>query len=185
MTCCACFVVGRGRKQLRGLSSTLLAGVGACCDGLCACRLPVDLGLPACFPACLPAFLRACLPCVQIVFGSPVWVGRPEDNPEEKPLPLPSELEGTVVHEGGPPDYSYGAGGCRCLLQALVWPGKQGWAWEGRVERPSELERTVVHDGGQPDYSYGAGGCVGSCCRVLFPPVRVTLPVTGLEGDIS
>jgi hypothetical protein len=45
----------------------------------------------------------------QIVFSDAVWVGSPEDNPSEAPLPLPKELAGALLHEGSA-DYAYGAG---------------------------------------------------------------------------
>jgi hypothetical protein len=60
--------------------------------------------------------------CWQIVFGSPLWVGKPEENPEEKALPLPAELEGVVLHEG-PPDYSYGAGALCCAVLCCLRAG--------------------------------------------------------------
>lgn len=76
----------------------------------------------------------------QIVFGSPVWVGKPEDNPDEKPLPLPAELAGVVLHtgggeggEGGAPDYNYGAGVCLCLACMCVCAIVSGCAYEQLV----------------------------------------------------
>ncbi|KAF6257402.1 hypothetical protein COO60DRAFT_1235754 [Scenedesmus sp. NREL 46B-D3] len=44
-----------------------------------------------------------------IVFSEAVWVGSPEDNPSEAPLPLPKGLAGALQHEGAA-DYGYGAG---------------------------------------------------------------------------
>jgi hypothetical protein len=78
---------------------------------------------------------------LKIVFGSPVWVGKPDDNPEEKALPLPAELQGTLVHEG-PADYSYGAGG-----QPLPRETRSGAKLTGRKE-------------GGGGYVWERGGCL-------------------------
>jgi hypothetical protein len=69
-------------------------------------------------PLLLLLLLLLLLP--QIVFSEAVWVGSPEDKPDETALPLPKELAGVVQHDGSP-DYAYGAGAiARCCKSFFV-----------------------------------------------------------------
>lgn len=66
-------------------------------------RSPVGGVSPSC--SCLAVCL---LMMMQVVFSEAVWIGKAEDNPNEKPLPMPASLAAEQVH-AQPADYAYGA----------------------------------------------------------------------------
>lgn len=82
--------------------------------------------------AALPA--SPCLPaCLQIVFSEAWWVGKAEDNPQEKRLPMPPSLT-DKRHEKF--EFSARAAGGTAGLCAVLWvrsspSGGWGWAWAG------------------------------------------------------
>jgi hypothetical protein len=48
---------------------------------------------------------------MQLVFSEAWWVGRKDENPEEKRLPLPPELSSHTPHQGY--HFTYGAQACK------------------------------------------------------------------------
>lgn len=56
-------------------------------------------GAPSCLPTAAaadtllhPCLLLLCCPCAQLVFSEAEWIGTLEENPDERPMPLPPEL---------------------------------------------------------------------------------------------
>jgi hypothetical protein len=50
-------------------------------------------------------------PCAQVVFSEAWWVGTKAENPEEKELPMPRDLEQTKLHDEA--ECGFLGGSCR------------------------------------------------------------------------
>lgn len=107
---------------------------------------PCPLASP-CFPLLLSPsslsldpFIFPCPFSLQVVFSEVQWVGTKEQNPEERPLPMPVELQDTKLHTNY--HFNYGAqpkqgaslvGWARQPARGQirpVWCRGWGWGWD-------------------------------------------------------
>jgi hypothetical protein len=137
---------------------------------MAVCSFPVASRLPDCLCAPYPAACTAHVParraalaalalsCTphppalaprrsrgapQIVFSEPTWVGRPEDNPQELPLPLPAFLTDAAASHAAtsaPANGGDAPGGGEDAAGARKLHAGYDWAY-GAGAKPGEAPR--------------------------------------------
>jgi hypothetical protein len=130
-------------------------------------------------------FHIACFMALQIVFSKAWWVGRKEDNPEEKQLPMPLALQQDKQHEAY--DYDFGAGSHAAADGSDQGAGKAtpgaAAAGEGSLLGVSPGPEVLMLDGeDEPEVGnfLGWSKCeVGQYCNLF----RVVMP--GVEHEMK